>query len=392
MPFSKRVKKVIGSSTLAITARAEELRSQGYDVVNFAAGEPDFDTPEFIKKAAIQAIHKGQTKYTPTNGTLELRKAIAQKFLRDNGLLYDPASQIIVSCGAKHSLYNAMQVLVEEGDEVLIPVPYWVSYPEMVKLANATPKFLETSVDHNFKITAKQIEENISTNTKVLILNSPSNPTGVVYDKEELESIAEVCVKRNIVVISDEIYEKLYYQEKPYTSIASLGKEIYDLTISVNGVSKSYAMTGWRIGYLGASKEIVRNIKKIQDHSTSNPSSIAQAAALAALTGPEEDFRLMKKEFQKRRDAMVDGLNKISQLNYICPDGAFYIFCNISKLGENSASIAKKILNDINIASIPGDGFGAEQYIRLSFATSIERIKEGINRFSRWITENRREG
>lgn len=388
MPIAERVKKVIGSSTLAITSRAEELRKNGHDIVNFAAGEPDFDTPEFIKKAAIEAIDKGQTKYTPSVGTLSLRQAIAKKFLIDNDLVYDPLYNIVVSCGAKHSLYNAIQVLVENKDEVLIPCPYWVSYPEMVKLAGAIPKFLETSASNSFKVTAKQIEENISINTKVLILNSPSNPTGVVYNKSELESIAEVCVKRNIMVISDEIYEKLYYEEKPYISIASLGKEIYDLTVTINGVSKSHAMTGWRIGYLGASKEISEYIKKTQDHSTSNPSSIAQAAALAALTGPQECLLNMKKEFQRRRDIMVEHLDKIPKVSYVYPKGAFYVFCDISKLNESSSSLAKKILDEINVACIPGDGFGADQYIRLSFATSADRIKEGLNRISEWIQKN----
>jgi len=390
MSISKRAKNVVASSTLAITARAKELKAQGCDVVNFAAGEPDFDTPDFIKKAAINAIENGLTKYTPSCGTLELREAIAKKFIQDNNLNYDPSSEIIVSCGAKHSLYNLMQVLVEDMDEVLIPAPYWVSYPEMVKLAGATPRILETTSKTQFKITAKQLEESISPNTKVLILNSPSNPTGTVYTKSELEDIAQVCIKRNIFVVSDEIYEKLCYLKDPYTSIASLGKEIFDLTATVNGVSKSYAMTGWRIGYFGGPKEIAQHVKKIQDHSTSNPSSISQAAALAALGASQETLIAMKNEFQKRRDVIMKCLDKIPEISYIYPSGAFYVFCNISKLGEDSVSTAKKILDDMNVACIPGKGFGADEYMRLSFATSVERIEEGIGRIAKWVKENSR--
>ncbi|MDP8265534.1 MAG: pyridoxal phosphate-dependent aminotransferase [Candidatus Aceula meridiana] len=388
MPISKRAKNVVASSTLAITARAKELKAQGCDVVNFAAGEPDFDTPDFIKKAAIKAIEDGLTKYTPSIGTVDLRKAISKKFLDDNNLKYDPTSEIVVSCGAKHSLYNLMQVLVEEKDEVLVPAPYWVSYPEMIKLSGATPKFLETTSGSQFKITAKQLEESISPNTKALILNSPSNPTGTVYTKTELKDIAQVCVKRNIFVVSDEIYEKLCYAKEPYTSIASLGKEIFDLTVTVNGVSKAYAMTGWRIGYFGGSKEIAQNVKKIQDHSTSNPSSISQAAALAALGAPPDTLDAMKGKFQKRRDVIMKCLDKIPEISYIYPNGAFYIFCNISKVGEDSVSTAKKILDDTNVACIPGKGFGADEYMRLSFATSVERIEEGISRIAKWVKEN----
>ena len=384
MPVSKRAKSVEGSSTLAITARAKELKVQGHDVVNFAAGEPDFDTPDFIKNAAIKSIEEGFTKYTPSIGTIDLRKAIAKKFQIDNNITYDPLTQVVTSCGAKHCLYNLMQALVEHGDEVLIPAPYWVSYPEMVKLAGATPKFLETSADNDFKITPEQLEENISPNTKLLILNSPSNPTGTVYSKKELEGIAEVCVKRNIFVISDEIYEKLCYTDEPYTSLASLNKDIYDLTVTVNGVSKSYSMTGWRIGYFGASKEVAQNVKKIQDHSTSNPASISQAAALAALDAPAKSLDDMKKEFIKRRDVILKCLDKIPEISYIYPKGAFYVFCDISKFGEDSVSIAKEILDKTNVACIPGKGFGADQHMRLSFATSVERIEEGVRRIADW--------
>ncbi|MFA6378313.1 MAG: pyridoxal phosphate-dependent aminotransferase [Candidatus Omnitrophota bacterium] len=390
MPVSLRARNVIASSTLAITARAKELKAQGHDVVSFAAGEPDFDTPDFIKKAAIEAIQKGLTKYTPSSGTIELREAIAKKFLKDNHLSYQAKDQIVVSCGAKHCLYNLMQALVDPGDEVLIPAPYWVSYPEMVKLAGATPKYLFTTQETSFKITARQLEENISPNTKILILNSPSNPTGTVYARKELEAIAEICVKRNIVVISDEIYEKLCYTKEPFTSIGSLNKDIYNLTVTVNGVSKSYAMTGWRMGYFGASKEIAQNVGKIQDHSTSNPSSISQAAALAALSADESTLTEMKNEFQKRRDFIIKCLDSIPEISYIYPEGAFYVFCDISKLGLDSDTIAKQVLNEKDVACIPGSGFGADQYIRLSFATSIERIKEGTSRLADWFKKNRK--
>jgi aspartate aminotransferase len=385
MPVSLRAKNVVASSTLAITARAKELKAQGHDVVSFAAGEPDFDTPDFIKKAAIEAIQKGFTKYTPSSGTIELREAISKKFLKDNHLSYQAKDQIVVSCGAKHCLYNLMQALVDPGDEVLIPAPYWVSYPEMVKLAGATPQFLETSKETHFKITARQLEENISPNTKVLILNSPSNPTGTVYARKELEAIADICVKRNIVVISDEIYEKLCYTRESFTSIGSLNKDIYNLTVTVNGVSKSYAMTGWRIGYFGASKEIAQNVGKIQDHSTSNPTSISQAAALAALSADDSTLMEMKKEFQKRRDFIIKCLDNIPEISYIYPEGAFYVFCDISKIGLDSDTIAKQVLNEKNVACIPGSGFGADQYIRLSFATSTERIEEGTKRLADWF-------
>src|SRR3989338_3273057 len=275
MKINQRIKTLVGSSTLAITARAKELASQGKDVVNFGAGEPDFDTPEFIKKAALKAIESGFTKYTPSIGTPQLREAISQKFQKDNHLSYKP-SQVAVSCGAKHSLYNIIQVLADLGDEVIIPAPYWVSYPEMVKLSGASSKILTTTSAAKFKITAQQLAQNISKQTRILILNSPSNPTGMLYSKKELQEIAQVCVQNKIYVISDEIYEKLIYDTNEYVSIASLGQEIYDLTVTVNGVSKAYSMTGWRIGYCGASEEIIEYINKFQDHTTSNPSSISQ--------------------------------------------------------------------------------------------------------------------
>ena len=384
MRLSQKIKNVVGSTTLAITARAKELKSQGFDVVNFAGGEPDFDTPDFIKSAAIQALEKGFTKYTPSTGTPELREAISQKFKKDNNLDYASA-QIVVSCGAKHCLYNLMEALVEVGDEVIIPAPYWVSYPEMVKLAGGVPKIVPTSVKNSFKLTADEFSKNISSKTKVLVLNSPSNPTGVLYSRRELSDLAQICVQKNIFVISDEIYEKLVYDSAEFTAVASLGKEIYNLTATVNGVSKTYSMTGWRIGYFGAPKELSECVKKFQDHTTSNPCSISQMAALAALKASEESVTKMRDEFKTRRDLMMSYLDKIPQVSYVKPQGAFYVFTNIAKFKIGSNAFAKRVLDEINIALIPGEGFGADDYVRLSFSTSQDRIHEGMKRLTDWI-------
>ncbi|MBF0593774.1 MAG: pyridoxal phosphate-dependent aminotransferase [Candidatus Omnitrophica bacterium] len=381
--INSRIQQVVGSTTLAITARAKELKENGADVVNFAAGEPDFDTPDYIKEAAIKAINTGFTKYTPSSGAEDLRVAICQKLKRDNGLDYKPA-QIVVGCGAKHSIFNAVMVLCDAGEEVIIPAPYWVSYPEMVKIAGAVPVFIQTTKAAHFKITAAQLSAAITPRTKLLILNSPSNPTGMVYTKKELEQIAEVCVKHNIYVISDDIYEKLLYCDEPFVSIGSLGKDIFDRTITVNGVSKAYSMTGWRIGYAAGPSEIMNYMKNLQDHSTSNPTSISQKAALAALNAPEDAVILMRKEFKARRDLMMSLLDGIPNVSYIKPDGAFYFFCDFSKFGP-CAELAKKILNDVNVAVIPGDGFGAEGFLRLTFSTSQERIREGLSRIKSWI-------
>lgn len=386
LKINHRIEQLQASSTLAITARAKALRAEGKDVVNFAAGEPDFDTPASIKQAAIKAIENGFTKYTPSTGTLELREAIAKKFKKDNGLGYTP-SQVAVSCGAKHTIFNLIQVLTDEGEEVLIPQPYWVSYPEMVKLAGATAKYIETSVATNFKVTPELLSEQITDKTKVLILNSPSNPTGMVYSKSELEGIAALCVKHQIYVISDEIYEELVYDKMPYTSIASLGDDIYALTITVNGVSKAYSMTGWRIGYCAGPQEIIDFIKKFQDHSTSNPCSISQMAALQALQEPKANLVAVCEEFQRRRDLITAAFDKIPSVKYIQPQGAFYLFCDFSQIGD-SFKIAQSILNDANVAMIPGEGFGAPGYMRLSFATSVEKIQEGVSRIAQWISNN----
>ena len=383
LKVNHRIKDVVGSTTLAITARAKELQAQGHDVVNFGAGEPDFDTPDFIKQAAIKSIYNGFTKYTPSIGTQELREAIAAKFQKDNGLVYKP-NQIVVSCGAKHSLFNIIQVLVDDGDEVIFQAPYWVSYPEMVKAAGGKSVVIPTGQSTDFKITADLLNKYITLKTKVLILNSPSNPTGIMYTKEELSKLADICVAHKIYVISDEIYEKLIYDNIRFCSIASLGREIFDLTITVNGVSKAYAMTGWRIGYAGGAVEIMEYIKKFQDHSTSNPTSISQAAALAALAAPNDTIEAMCQVFKGRRDLILQCLNQIPQIRYIRPQGAFYVFCDVSKIGDG-ATIAKQMLDDIKVAVIPGDGFGAPEYIRLSFATSETKIKDGISRIAKWV-------
>jgi aspartate aminotransferase len=381
--INRRIKEVLGSTTLAITAKAKELASKGVDVVNFAAGEPDFDTPDTIKRAAIKAIESGFTKYTPSTGTVELRKAIAAKFKKDNALEYSP-NQIAVSCGAKHAIYNLVQVLVDEGDEVLIPSPYWVSYPEMVKIAGGVNVFVPTDFESGFKLTPAVLKRYITSKTKLLFINSPSNPTGVVYSKDELRAIADICVAHGIYIISDEIYEKLIYATSEYTSVAALSKEIYDLTFTVNGVSKAYSMTGWRIGYVAGPQAIMDYVKNFQDHSTSNPTSISQAAALAALELPDDTIVAMREEFKKRRTLMMSLVAQIPEIRFVQPDGAFYLFCDISKLGDSDA-VAKRILDEVNVAVIPGSGFGAPNFIRLSFATSQERIKEGISRIGQWI-------
>ncbi len=387
LKINSRIAHVLGSTTLAITARANELKAQGVDVVSFAAGEPDFDTPDHIKEAAVKAINGGFTKYTPSSGTEELRTLICEKLKRDNGLEYKPG-QIVVGCGAKHSIFNAVMVLCDAGEEVIIPAPYWVSYPEMVKIAGATPKYIQTTQASNFKITPDQLKAAITARTKVLILNSPSNPTGSVYSRKELQAIADICVDHKIYVISDDIYEKLLYTNEPFVSIASLGKDIFDLTITINGVSKAYSMTGWRIGYAAGPAEIMGHMKNLQDHSTSNPTSISQKAAVAALKAPEDSIKVMRDEFKARRDLMMSLIDGIPGVSYIKPEGAFYLFCDFSKYGP-CAEVAKRILNEVNVAVIPGDGFGAEGYLRLTFCTSQERIREGVRRIKEWIERSR---
>jgi aspartate aminotransferase len=384
MTLSKRAREVSPSATLAITARAKSMVKEGKDVVAFGAGEPDFDTPEPIKAAAIKAIQDGFTKYTPTSGIPELKDAICKKLKTENDLDYAPSS-VVVSCGAKHSLYNVLQVLVDEADEVLIPVPFWVSYPEMVKLAGGRPVFVQTSLADGFKVGPKVLKKHISKKTKILILNSPSNPCGVVYYRDELKAIADFCVERGLYCISDEIYEKIIFDSMEHVSIASFSDEIKKLTITVNGFSKSYSMTGWRLGYLAAAPEICSAVSNLQDHSTSNPNSITQRAALAAFSLGESYFDEIKKKFQERRDYIVSRLDGMKQLGYYKPGGAFYMFCGIKKTGLDSFTFAKRLLEEKFVAVIPGAPFGCDDYVRISFATSMENIKKGFDRIEEWL-------
>jgi aspartate aminotransferase len=385
--IATRASCITSSVTLDITAKAKKMRADGIDVVGFGAGEPDFDTPAHIKTAAIKAIHDGFTKYTPSSGTLELREAISRKFKNDNKLDYKP-SQIVVSSGAKHSLNNIFQAICNPGDEVIIPAPYWLSYPEMVKIALAVPVIAHTEQSDSFKLTRSEFEKKITPKTKAIILNSPSNPTGCLYSRKELEMIASVAVKRKIIVISDEIYEKLVYDKKESVSVASLGKDIYDLTITVNGVSKSYAMTGWRIGYAAGPADVMDAISNIQSHAASNPASISQKAAQAALTEDQKCVRDMVEEFQKRRDYMVSRINSMTKISCVKPEGAFYVFCDISKLKIDSVTLATRLLDEARVAVIPGEPFGANDFIRLSFATSMDNIKKGLDRIEEWVKKN----
>jgi len=384
MKLSKRAQSLNPSLTLSITAKAKEMKKQGLDVVSFGAGEPDFDTMPHIKEAAKKAIDEGFTKYTPTSGITELKEAICAKFRRDNWLDYEP-NQIIVSTGAKQALFNSIMTLVDPEDEVIVPVPYWVSYEEMIKIAEGKCVFLKTN---NFKINFQDLEKIITPKTKMLILNSPSNPTGVVYDEKELKQIAAICLKHNFYILSDEVYEKLIYGKK-HISIASVNEKIKKQVIVVNGVSKTYAMTGWRIGYAGAEEEIIKAATRLQDHTTSNPTSISQKAALAAINGPEDHIAKMVYEYKKRRDFMVDRLNRINGMIAFRPDGAFYVFANVSKFYSDevkgSINFCQKLLEDAYVAAIPGLAFGDDRCIRLSFSTGMEHIKRGLDRLEKFV-------
>lgn len=393
MVLSERMSNISSSPTLAIDAKFKKMKADGIDVVGFGAGEPDFDTPEHIKNAAVEAINRGFTKYTPASGTMNLRAAIAGKLQRENGVKYAP-TDIVVSNGAKHALVNAFYAILNDGDEVLIPSPFWVSYPEMVRIAGGVPKFIETTEDAHFKFSAADFETAITPKTKAIIINSPSNPTGMVNTEEELKSIADVAVKHGIFVISDEIYEKLIYGDIKQVSIASFNDEIKNLTIIINGVSKSYAMTGWRIGYTASRPEIAKIISNVQSHASSNPCSISQAAALAAIDGPQDTVEAMRKEFMARRDYMVERINKIDGVSCVRPDGAFYLFMNIKNLlgteikGKkinNSEEFCEWLLECNKVALVPGSGFGAEGYVRWSYATSMDNIKEGLDRLESFL-------
>lgn len=395
MYISEKAKSISPSSTLAIDAKFKQMKADGIDVVGFGAGEPDFDTPQYIKEAAIEAIRAGKTKYTPAAGTVELRKAICKKFEEENNLSYT-FDCIVVSNGAKHSLVNAFQAILNPGDEVLIPAPYWVSYPEMVKLADGVPVILQTKEEDGFKFTAEEFRAAITPKTRALVLNSPSNPTGMVYTAVELTELAKVAVEHNIYVISDEIYEHLIYEGK-HTSIASVSPEMKALTIIINGVSKTYAMTGWRIGYTASAPEIAKIMSNIQSHATSNPNSIAQAATVAALSGGKEEIAMMKEAFRERRDYMVDRINSIDGVSCLKPHGAFYVLMNISKLKgrtmggkiiRTSDDFAEVLLEQAKVAVVPCSGFGADDFVRWSYAVSLDNIKEGLNRLENFIKSN----
>ncbi len=395
MILSEKMSNISSSPTLAIDAKFKKMKADGIDVVGFGTGEPDFDTPDHIKMAAINAITAGFTKYTPASGTMDLRKAVAQKLENDNGVTYAP-TDIVISNGAKHALVNAFYAILNDGDEVLIPKPFWVSYPEMVRIAGGVPKFIETTEDTKFKFSAADFEAAITPKTKAIVLNSPSNPTGMVYSEEELKSIADVAVKHNIFVVSDEIYEKLVYGSARHVSIASFGEDIKKLTIIINGVSKSYAMTGWRIGYTASAPEIAKIISNVQSHASSNPCSISQAAALAAISGPQEMVEAMRQEFKVRRDYMVKRINSIPGVSCINPDGAFYVFMSIKdllgkeikgKVINNADEFCEWLLECSKVALVPGTGFGADGYVRWSYATSMQNIKEGLDRLEDFLAK-----
>jgi aspartate aminotransferase len=380
MDISARAAQLSPSLTLSIDSKAKAMKAEGIDVCGFGAGEPDFDTPEHIKQACIAALEAGFTKYTPSAGLPELRQAIAEKLEADNQISYRP-SQIVVSSGAKHSCYNAILATCQPGDEVLIPSPYWVSYPDMVRLAGAEPVIVQTTERNGWKMRASDFENAMTPRTKMLILNSPGNPTGAVYTREELEGIVEVAAEEDIYILSDEIYEKLVYDDAKHVSVASLSPEAYGLTITVNGFSKAYAMTGWRLGYMAAPEAVAKAVDNIQSHSTSNPCSFAQKGAVAALKGDQQTLADMRDEFSMRRDYMYDRITKIPNITAVKPQGAFYILVNISQLGLSSQNFADRLLSKANVAVVPGAAFGDDRTVRLSYATSIDVIKKGLDRF-----------
>ncbi|MDA3792416.1 MAG: pyridoxal phosphate-dependent aminotransferase [Elusimicrobia bacterium] len=388
--LSQLAQKISLSPTLSISAKAKELKAAGKDVISFGAGEPDFDTPDFIKEAAIKAINDGLTKYTPATGTKKLKNAIIKKFKRENVLVYS-LNQIMVNCGAKHTLFNLLMCSAGPGDEVIIPSPYWVSYPEMVKASGAKVVIAKTSRDTSFKLTPEILENAVTDKSKILILNSPSNPTGTLYTKNELQDLGETILKNNLTVISDEIYEHLIYEENFY-SIAGISPELKEKTIVVNGVSKAYAMTGWRIGYAAGDSEIIAGCAKLQSHSTSNPTSFAQAGAAEALSSAKSPgaIKSMVDDFRKRRDYIYAELSSIEKVEVTKPAGAFYIFPSVAKLFndeiKNSSEFAEKLLEEELVAVVPGNGFGADGYFRMSYATGMDNITEGITRLKRFIS------
>ncbi len=379
METATRLKLLTPSLTLAVDSKAKAMKAEGIEVFGFGAGEPDMDTPEHIKAAAITALQQGRTKYTPSAGIPELRQAISQKFLKDNGLDYK-SNQVIVSNGAKQSCFNAIAAVVNEGDEVIIPAPYWLSYPEMVRLVGGQPVIVETREENNWKLTAEDFENAMTPRTKMIIINSPGNPTGSVYTRDELRALAEVAAEEDIFILSDEIYEKLTYDGAEHISIASVSPEAYDLTITVNGFSKAYAMTGWRLGYLAAPEPIARAIDSMQSHMTSNACSFAQYGGLAALTGDQQCVVDMREEFDIRRQYMHERLSQIPGVSAVRPQGAFYVLANIGGLGIKSQNFADRLLSKANVAIVPGIAFGDDRTVRLSYATSLDIIKSGVDR------------
>lgn len=393
--ISRKAANVSPSPTLAITAKAKAMQAEGIDVVNFGAGEPDFDTPQFVKDAAVKSLQAGFTKYTPTSGTPDLKKAICEKLQRENGLEYKPG-EVIVSLGAKHSIYNAVLATVDPGDEVIIPAPYWVSYPEIVGMADGKCVYIETDESTGFTVPIDELRAAVTPKTKMLILNSPSNPTGGVYDREQIQRIADLAVEKGFYVLSDEIYEKIIYDGREHVSIGALGEDIKKLTITINGFSKAFSMTGWRLGYAAAEKPIVEAMEAIQSHSASNLVSFTQPAAVAALNGPAEVVQEMVTEFDKRRKYIVDRLNGIPGISCAMPGGAFYVFPNVSGLyGKSfdgkkittSDEFADFLLATANVAAVAGSGFGADNYIRLSYATSMANIEKGIVRIAEAVSK-----
>ncbi len=385
--IAKNVAELAPSMTLSITSQAKALRKQGVDVLSFGAGEPDFNTPAHITAAAIKALNEHQTRYTESAGLLELREAIAAKFLLDNGLQYEP-SQIIVNCGAKHSCYNAILAVVNPGDEVIIPAPYWTSYPEMVRLVGGIPVIVDTKQENGWKMTPSEFEDAMSPMTKMVIINSPGNPTGGVYTKEELTAIADIATGEGIIILSDEIYEKLVYADNKHVSIASVSKEAYDHTITINGFSKAYAMTGWRLGYTAAPKKIAEAIDTIQSHTTSNPTTFAQYGAIAALQGDQQIVADMRDEFDVRRQYMLGRLQAIRNVRVVEPLGAFYFLVNIEPIGIKSVNFCEKLLSKAKVAAVPGVAFGSEFTLRFSYATGLDVINAGMDRFEEFCHQH----
>ena len=387
--LSERSKNIKPSPTLAVSARAAQLRAEGKDIISLSAGEPDFDTPEHIKNAAIEAINDGQTKYTAVDGTPKLKQAIINKFQRENNLDYEN-NQILTSCGAKHSLYNIFQATLDPGNEVIIPAPYWASYPDMVKLAGAIPVIVGTAINNNFKMGADDLEKAITTRTRTIILNSPSNPSGQNYNKNELIALSEVLLKHpDILIITDDIYEHIFWGSEKFANIINVCAELYDRTIVVNGVSKAYSMTGWRIGYAAGPEKIIKEMKKIQSQSTSNPNSIAQAAAIAALDGKQDFIRECVKTFRERHDFLINELQEIDDINVLASEGTFYSFPDMNKLIKkfgkilNDIELAEFFLDKAEVAMVPGSAFGVPGCMRISFATSMENLRESIKRIKK---------